>query len=441
MIRKIIAASWSCIMLTSVFPQAAIHEKKTSKVIPKEWYSGDIHVHRNCGDTSIFISEDSLRKMMEVNNLDLISLLADMGNGEVYDSKVDLLKVTGRDAPQSTVRRIVHWDAEWHWDATYSAFSHQALGGHLVLLGLDLAKQIWEESPYKILDWSRQQGAVAGFAHLQYLADTIQKELNCCIPVDLPVEAALGTIDFVSEDVYSTKTPKGGYNSEAAIHAYYKLLNCGFRLGLAAGTDFPCNGLEPLGELLTYVKLGGRLDYKKWIQGIKKGRTVVSRNGNHEFLDLVVAGKYQPGDDMPLLKKTVIPVKAVWLSDTEMSGTIEIICNGRIVAVKTGIVKPDKPLELSAGIPIEESSWIAARRMDSSEHITHSAPVYITKNGVRVRGSKDDAVYYYQWIDHLLQKIDTGAAWHHYFPNEFQNVKARYMRAKEIYAGIIRDYK
>ena len=90
------------------------------------------------------------------------------------------------------------------------------------------------------------QQAIKGFAHMEYLDDKIQDELNCCIPVDYPVEAALGTIDFVSEDVYAVNSPNNGnYNSEAAINAYYKLLNCGFRIGLAAGTDFPCNDLEP----------------------------------------------------------------------------------------------------------------------------------------------------------------------------------------------------
>ena len=135
----------------------------------------------------------------------MISVLADMGNGEVKDSKADLPKVTGKMQPQSKDNRIIHWDTEWHWDATYSNFSNQALGGHLVLLGLKEAKQIWDESPYKILDWAAKQNAVKGFAHMEYLNDEIQDELNCCIPIDYPVEAALGTIDFISEDVYGVR--------------------------------------------------------------------------------------------------------------------------------------------------------------------------------------------------------------------------------------------
>ena len=123
---------------------------------------------------------------------------------------------------------------------------------------------------------------------MQYLNDSIQNDLNCCIPVDFPVEASLGTIDFVSEDVNG---------SEAAINAYYKLLNCGFRIGLAAGTDYPCNNREPLGSLLTFVNLRNKpLAYRDWIEGIKLGRTVISRNGHNEFLEMKVNDKYSPGD-------------------------------------------------------------------------------------------------------------------------------------------------
>jgi hypothetical protein len=94
---------------------------------PADWYAGDIHVHRNCGDGTAVLPYEKLAELMEPNNLSVISVLADMGNGEVKDSKADLLKVTGADALESKNNRIIHWDCEWHWDATYSNFSNQAL--------------------------------------------------------------------------------------------------------------------------------------------------------------------------------------------------------------------------------------------------------------------------------------------------------------------------
>ena len=96
-----------------------------------------------------------------------------MCNGGVQNAVTDLPLVTGKDASVSTLGRIVHWDAEWHWDATYGQYSNQALGGHLVALGLGEAHQIWEEYTYPILQWADQQNGIAGFVHMQYLDNGI----------------------------------------------------------------------------------------------------------------------------------------------------------------------------------------------------------------------------------------------------------------------------
>ena len=257
---------------------------------PAGWYAGDMHVHRSCGGSPEAVS--SLYAKMSAQNLAVISLLADMGNGEVQDPVTDLPLVNGQDDPVSTSGRIVHWDAEWHWDAVYNQYPHQALGGHVVALGLTEAHQIWEEYTYPIFNWAHQQNAIAGFVHMQSLDDGIPQSLNCCTPIEYPVEVALGSADFIC----------GGCNigGDSAIQAYYRLLNCGFRPGFAAGTDYPC-GVSELGSLLTYVQVaGGQMTYRNWIEGIAGGRTVVSRNGHNEFLNLMVNDSATPGDEINL---------------------------------------------------------------------------------------------------------------------------------------------
>ena len=399
---------------------------------PAGWYAGDIHVHKNCGDENV-IADSLLPSMMEKNNLAVISVLADMGNGEVKYSQQDLKKVNGKDAPESKPGRIMHWDTEWHWDATYSQFSNQALGGHLVLLGLKNAKQIWNESPYKILEWARQQDAVKGFAHFEYLNDSIQNDLNCCIPIDYPVEAALKTIDFVSEDVYSNKSAKGGnYNSEAFIKAYYRLLNCGFRIGLAAGTDYPCNDKEPLGNLLTYAHVNGKLTYSGWIRAIKEGKTVVSRNGHNEFLDLKVNQKYGPGEETNMNKGDV-SISVKWSSLIPATGTIELVLNGKIIATHTGNAAAGKPLLLNIKKPITESGWLCARRMDANEHQTHTAPVFITVDKKPMKANPDDVNFFIHWIDNILENIKPGGKWRNYFPETIDSIERRYLKAKTVY--------
>ena len=61
---------------------------------PAGWFAGDMHVHRSCGETRHNLSTmHDLRWMLE--NLAVISLLADMGNGEVQDPVTDLPLVDG----------------------------------------------------------------------------------------------------------------------------------------------------------------------------------------------------------------------------------------------------------------------------------------------------------------------------------------------------------
>ena len=407
---------------------------------PRDWYTGDIHVHKNCGDGTAVWGEDKFSAMMKPNHLAVISLLADMGNGEVKYSKADLPKVNGKDAPESGAGHIIHWDAEWHWDATYANFGHEALGGHLVLLGLKNSHQIWDESDYKILDWAKQQGAVKGFAHFEYLKDSFQNTLNCCIPVEYPVEAALGTIDFISEDVFGSTSPNNGnYNSEAVIHAYYKLLNCGFKLGLAAGTDFPCNELEPLGTLLTYVKVSDKLTYDKWIQGIKAGRTVVSRNGHNEFIDLKVAGDKIPGDELAFKGPKNISLSVIWTGSRDLSGTVELVCNGKVIASQQANVKAGKPFLFKTSYEIKQSSWICARRMDDKGHELHTAPVYIIINKKPIRTNPEDAQYFINWINRMLEKTNRGGDWNRFFTHDLDVVQGRYQKAKLIYQKILLD--
>ena len=183
----------------------------------------------------------------------------------------------------------------------------------------------------------------------------------------------------------------GNYNSEAVINAYYKLLNCGFRPGLAAGTDYPCNNNEPLGTLLTYVKVKDKLTYRKWIEGIRDGKTVVSRNGHNEFIEMKVNGKYAPGDEIKLKNKGTVTIEVKWTAVKELTGRIELVSNGKVVASQTGTAKPGKPLLFKTTAAFKKSGWICARRMDEKGHQSHTAAVYITVNNKPVRASAEDA--------------------------------------------------
>ena len=391
---------------------------------PTGWYAGDMHVHRSCGGSPVDVS--TIHDAMVAQDVSVVSLLADMGNGEVQNPVTDLPKVNGQDDPISTPGRIIHWDAEWHWDATYSQYAHQALGGHLVNLGLTEAQQIWQEYTYPIINWAHQQGGISGFCHMQYLGEDFPTTLTCCTPIEYPVEVALGTADFIAEDV------DGG---DTAIDAYYRLLNCGFRPGLAAGSDYPCG--QVIGPMLTYGQVaGGQLTYQGWIDAIARGRTVVSRVGHTQYLNLQVNGTATPGDEIKLTGPGDVPVSVQWTVTQSLARTIELVCDGVVVASKDAQAGPGAPDTLTATVTFTNSGWLCARVMGTNGHEVHTAAVFITVNGAPVRASVDDANFYVQWMDNLITNTSPGGVWNSYFPTSLAAAQARYQAALTVYQQI-----
>lgn len=370
-----------------------------------------------------------LLDMMRPNNLAILSVLADSGNGEAKDADTDLAVISGGDHPASTPQRILHWDSEWHYDPKGYAVERKVIGGHLILLGLKHGGKPWAEYTYPMIEWAREQGAIAGFAHMQYLAqDGVPNDLTCCHPLEYPVETALGASSFLMEDV-------GG--SEAAVKAYYRLLNCGFRPGLAAGTDYPCNSSEPLGTLLTYVNVKAEtLNYRDWIAGIAQGRTVISRNAHQEFLELTVNGTASPGDDVPLDAAGTVSVRARWTSMDKLSGRIELVQNGQVVAKLDGSAAPGRPLVLESKLAFTQSGWVCARRMGAKGHATHTAAVFVTVAHAPVRASSADAEFFVRWCDNLIRKTSPGGPWNKYFSHDLAAAQQRYVDAREVFRTV-----
>lgn len=376
------------------------------------------------------LSPAELLSMMEVNELDVISVLGDIGNGEIRDAAEDLKLITGADHPASTRRRLLHWDAEWHFDPVGVTFDRKAIGGHLIALGLKSGRTVYRESTHPLIEWVQAQGGVVGFAHMQYLKDGVPAALDCCAPLEYPVEVALTPRVFLMEDVRG---------SDFAMTAYYRLLNSGFRPGIAAGTDYPCyeKGAIPFGDLLTYVRIpDGQLTYRKWIDGIAAGRTVVSRNGHNEFLDLKVGGTAGPGDEVRLEQPGNVAVEVTWTSRRPAEGSIELVQDGVVVATRRASSSARAPATTSATLKVARSGWICARRMGEGGHQSHTAAVFVTVSGRPVRASAADAQYFVSYLDKLLEKTAAGGAWGSYFPNEREAVQARYRQARAVYLKI-----
>jgi len=407
---------------------------------PPDWFAGDAHVHRGIGcgrsNEKEMLTAQELLEMMKTNNLAVISVLADIGNGEIKFVEKDLPLITGRDNPASTPDRILHWDAEWHYDPEGVTFERKVIGGHLILLGLKRGGQPFAQYTYPILQWAREQGAVGGYAHMQYLPfgfyappDGIPQSLDCCAPLEYPVEIALGSSAFLMEDVHG---------SDSAMQAYYRILNCGFRPGLAASTDYSCNYMEPLGTLLTYVRIpNGKLGYDQWVEGIAKGRTVIARNGHKEFLNLEVNGTARPGDELRLERKGPVRVRIEWRSLTRAVGRIELIHDGAVVASQTASVGPNSPAVFETTVDFSHSGWLAARRMDwQNGHQTHTGAVFVLADARPIRASSSDAEFFVKWIDNLLERTSPGGPWSEFLSQDREPAQGRYRRARAAFQRI-----
>jgi len=396
---------------------------------PATWFAGDPHAHRGilCARSNAdrMLSPEELREMMRPNDLDVLAVLGDIGNGEIREAAVDLPLVGKSDG-------LMHWDAEWHFDPKGVTFDQKAIGGHLVVLGLKHAEIIYHEYTYPVIDWARKQGAVVGFAHMQYLPDGFPENMSCCDPLEYPVEVALGSGVFLMEDVRG---------SETALPHYYRLLNCGFRPGLAAGTDYPCDSPPlPLGNLLTYVNVpDGKLTYRKWIDGIAAGRTVISRNGHNEFLDLKVNGGTGPGGDVSLAKPGKTQIELVWTSKQAAAGRLELIRDGKVVLSREAKAAPGQSSRLQESVDFQQSGWICARRMDARGHVLHTAAVFVSVGGLPVRPRTEDAQFYVRYLERLLEKTGPGGEWAGYYHQEGAAARARYQAALAVFQRLAKS--
>ena len=168
---------------------------------------------------------------------------------------------------------------------------------------------------------------------------------------------------------------------------------------------------------------------------------MVTTNGHVEFLELKVNGEASPGDELKLKGNAIINIEVLWTASKELTGRIELVCNGKVIATQEGTSKPGQPVILKTNQTISKSSWICARRMDDKGHQSHTATVYITVKNAPVRASAEDAQYFIKWIDNILMNIKPGGPWNRYFTHDLDVVQKRYVSARTVYEKIAIEAK
>ena len=168
----------------------------------------------------------------------------------------------------------------------------------------------------------------------------------------------------------------------------------------------------------------------------------MSRNGHNEFLGLTVNGAYTPGDEIALPGAGNVTVTVQWTAQENLSGTIELVQNGTVVASRPASAGLGASAILTATVNFARSGWLVARRMainpltNNYEHYVHTAAVFVIVDNAPIRANAADAQYFVNWTNALLQNTSPGGMWNSFFPTSLTQAQARYQAAKALYQQI-----
>lgn len=420
-----------------------------------EWVSGDVHVHMNYGGTyrntpQHLVEQADAENVAIVENLIVnkeqrfpdirYALPGDNADQESTKSS----NLGGHRGRQRKAKSFVELDAASTVNhlLQHGQEFHTSYWGHLGLLGLaknlilpgyvaypNTAATSLYPSNAQVADMAHAQGALVGYVHpLDSFPDPKKDE---SLTYELPADVALGKIDYIEVVGFSD------HKSTAEI--WYKLLNCGFRLPTAAGTDFMGNYASlrgPLGMNRVYAQVKpGPLKIDPWLDSIKAGRTLAT---NGPLLHFELGGK-GPGGDVRFEKKNQqVPFK-VGLRSVVPLDHLQIVCNGKVVR-EIGMTHDRKSSDASGTIPVGATGWCVLRAFSENAEYpildiypyATTSPIYVSVAGAPLH-HPDDAAYFVAWMDRLIAAAENNMNWNtgaekQIVLSQFQQARAKYER-------------
>ncbi len=360
----------------------------------KGYWSGDVHVHMNYAGT-YRNTPARLKEQMLAEDLHVVESL--IVNKEQRIPDIAYFD-KGRPDPVSDGRALIVHGEEYHT----SFWGHTALLGlldHFVMPNyagyVNTAAASLFPHNVPILDDARSQGALTGYVHLY---DTPpDPKAPGRLSHEFPVDVALGKVDYFEAVGFdeSHLTTQG---------VWYRLLNLGFRVPAAGGTDAMANYASlhgPVGMSRTYVK-SGVLDHAKWLAALKAGRTMAT---NGPLLEFSLGGK-EIGGEIALAKPGTLEARVRMRSIVPVD-RIQLVGNGEIVAeIPMSVDKTSA--ETTLKIPVKRSGWYLLRAYTEQGrhpildfHVSGTtSPIFVSVAGAALR-SKADADFFLAWIDKM----------------------------------------
>jgi TolB protein len=374
------------------------------------WYSGDVHVHMNYGGA---YRNDPLHLRMQARAEDLRVIENLIVNKE--QRVPDIGYFTGRIDPVSDSGFLLFHGQEFHtsyWGhfGVLAPRSHVLLPGYAAYVNTAAASLVPTNAD--VADLAHAQGALAGYVHP---FDTYPQPADTTQPLtdELPADIALGKADYMEIVAFS--------DHRSTARVWYQLLNCGFRIPAAAGTDAMANYASlrgPVGLNRVYVHVDGPLTHDRWLAGLKAGRTFAT-NGpllgftmdGHAIGDVIrfnTAGHYTVHVHARL--RSLVPVDH-----------LELVARGRVIWAASNDGHRLTSADVDTTIAVDSSGWYTMRAwndqatapiMDIYPFATTS-PIYVEVGDEKVR-SPADRQYFLAW----LARLDANVRAYQWFNTE-----------------------
>ena len=392
------------------------------------WWSGDLHVHMNYGGAYRNIPRH-LAFQARAEDLHVVEDL--VVNKEQRVPDIAYFRTTAD--PASGPGFLLMHSQEFH----------TSVWGHLGLLGLNSHYILPEYAGYPntaaaslfphnavIADLAHAQGGLVGYVH-PFDTKPEPDDTTESLTYELPVDVALGKVDYFEVMGFSDHL--------ITSEIWYRLLNCGFRLPAGAGTDaFPnfASLRGPPGLVRVFVHSSQTLDHRRWLAGLKAGRTFVT---NAPLLEFSLGGR-DIGDEIRLSAGSHRLSARIGLRSNVPVDHLEVIGNGSVVAT-IPLSGNRMTAKDSIAIPVTRSGWYVLRAYSDRAELpvldlypfASTSPIYVRVGNEPVR-SATDAQFFVRWITRLEVATRASSAWR--TPAERDAVLKTFAEARAVFEGL-----
>jgi TolB protein len=398
------------------------------KDISSQWVSGDVHVHMNYAGT-YRNTPQHLVAQAAAENLQIVEDL--VVNKE--ERIPDITYFSPNPDPASTATNLLLHGQEFH-TSYWGHLGLLHLTQHFLLPGYSAYPNTAAASLYpanaNVADMAHEQHGLVGYVHpYDSIPDPVK---DASLNHELPVDLALGKVDYIEV--------MGFAEHKSTANVWYRLLNCGFHLPTAAGTDAMANFASlrgPVGLNRVYAKIpSGPLNIDNWLDSIKRGRTFAT---NGPLLGFSLGGK-ELGDELSLPAGENKVKFSAWLRSFVPVDHLQVICNGDVIR-DLKLAGNGETADFQDTIPISRSGWCLLRAWsEKAEHpildmypYATTSPIYVAVAGSHPK-PVEDAAYFVAWIDRMIDAAKANQDWN--TEAEKTSILDTLRSAREIYVRI-----